>query len=263
MRFLRAIGRSARSPGLEILTFVPLALTSLALSVVLLVWLNIGVTPAEILRPQVAPITVAVDGSLDRGIVTALRLRVQELPTVGRTELVEDLESTVLAVHLRPGTDPEVAHALAGRLAEWGTVEEAFGEGWDSPRQLRRMALAVAIFSLLSGLGVIWSVIRHRVVARRHELRVMHLLGATRSDLARPHMVIGFLHTGAAIAVAYWVCTACFSLAKGPTSEFMARLGGALPIELAPVEYWLIAVGMVGCFAAWASRGAVKQVLRS
>ncbi len=261
MSLLVAMGRFIRRPGVELLTFFPLALTTLALSLVVTTWHNAGISPEEILRPQVAPIAVEVDREIDPGIVAALRLRVQELPAVARAELVEQAGAPRLAVHLRPGTEPEVAHRLSARLAEWGEVRSEVGEGWDSPKQLRRVALAVAIFSLLSGLGVMWSVLRHRVFARRRELVVMHLLGATRRFLARPHMVLGFVHTAAAVGLAYWLTNIAYTMYRPEVDGLLESVFAVEPVGLIAPEHWLIAGGVLGCFGAWTSRGAVKQIV--
>ncbi len=261
MSLVRAMGRFARKPGIELLTFFPLALTTVALAVVATVWHNAGITPAEILRPQVAPIAVDVDDKLDQGIVAALRLRVQELPAVHRAELLEHEGVSRLSIHLRPGVDDEVVYRLSARMAEWGEVHTETGTGWDSPKQLRRIALAVVIFSFLSGLGVIWSVLRQRVFARRRELVVMHLLGADRRFVARPHMFVGFGLAAASVGVAYLLTNFVYTNYQGPIDDLLVRIFGVEPLGLIAPEYWLVAAGVMGLIGAWASRGAVKQIL--
>jgi cell division transport system permease protein len=145
---------------------------------------------------------------------------VQELRYVTKTEALAsameemkefrdvftDLESNPLPasieVRLRPGqSSPEAVERVAKRMQAYGFVEEVdFGDGWvEKIYTIRRLfgAAATAIggaFALVGAI-IIATAIRVAVFARREEISIMRLVGATDGFVERPFLLEG-LFTG-------------------------------------------------------------------
>jgi cell division transport system permease protein len=145
---------------------------------------------------------------------------VQELRYVTKTEALAsameemkefrdvftDLESNPLPasieVRLRPGqSSPEAVERVAKRMQAYGFVEEVdFGDGWvEKIYTIRRLfgAAATAIggaFALVAAI-IIATAIRVAVFARREEISIMRLVGATDGFVERPFLLEG-LFTG-------------------------------------------------------------------
>jgi cell division transport system permease protein len=145
----------------------------------------------------------------------------EEALAVARRELDElsnifgSLESNPLPasleVSLNPGqSDASVIRSVATRVGDMPVVEEVqFGEDWvDKVFVLRRVA---AIATLTLGIGfaavaalIIGAAIRMAVFARRDEIVIMRLVGATDAFIRRPFVIEGVVTglIGAILAVA-------------------------------------------------------------
>jgi cell division transport system permease protein len=141
---------------------------------------------------------------------------VQELRYVTKTEALAsameemkefrdvftDLESNPLPasieVRLRPGqSSPDAVASVARRMQAYGFVEEVdFGDGWvEKIYTIRRLfgAAATAIggaFALVAAI-IIATAIRIAVFARREEISIMRLVGATDGFVERPFLLEG------------------------------------------------------------------------
>lgn len=116
-----------------------------------------------------------------------------------------------LEISLEPGqSDAAVIRLVASRIAEMPVVEEVqFGEDWiDKVFVLRRIA---GLATLTLGLGfaavaalIIGAAIRMAVFARRDEIVIMRLVGATDAFIRRPFIIEGMATglVGAILAVA-------------------------------------------------------------
>lgn len=136
--------------------------------------------------------------SKDDALVTA----VQELREF--REVFTDLEvnplPASLEVRLRPGyRDPAALERIATRLSALEFIEEvSFGRDWVGKIvSLRRIAAgATAIiggaFAAVAGI-IIATAVRISVFARRDEIRIMRLVGATDGFIQRPFLFEGLL----------------------------------------------------------------------
>ena len=116
-----------------------------------------------------------------------------------------------LEVSLHPGqSDASVIRSVANRVEDMPVVEEVqFGEDWvDKVFVLRRVA---GIATLTLGIGfaavaalIIGAAIRMAVFARRDEIVIMRLVGATDAFIRRPFVIEGMVTglIGAILAVA-------------------------------------------------------------
>ncbi|MGH7446601.1 MAG: cell division protein FtsX [Longimicrobiales bacterium] len=145
----------------------------------------------------------------------------EEALAVARRELAElssifgSIETNPLPasfeISLNPGqSDAAVIRAVARRVGDMPIVEEVqFGEDWiDKIFVLRRVA---GIATLTLGLGfaavaalIIGAAIRMAVFARRDEIVIMRLVGATDGFIRRPFVIEGMMTglIGAILAVA-------------------------------------------------------------
>lgn len=119
-----------------------------------------------------------------------------------------------LEIRLRPGyRTPEATERLAGEIGAYPAVEDVlYGREWlGKIVSLQRIAAgATAIiggaFALVAGI-IIAAAIRIAVFARRDEIEIMRLVGATDSFIRRPFLIegtlVGLLGGFAAISLTY------------------------------------------------------------
>lgn len=145
---------------------------------------------------------------------------------VARQELDEfqlvfsDLEVNPLPasfeVTLRPThRTPETVRAVADRIAGYDFVEDVrYGREWlDKVFLLRRIAAAAALIMGIAFAAVaaviIGTAVRLAIFARREEIAIMRLVGATRGFVRRPFLLeglfTGLLGAGIALACTYGV----------------------------------------------------------
>ncbi len=164
-----------------------------------------------------------------------------------------------LEVELQPGfRNPEAVARVAGLARRHPNVEDvAYGGDWvDRLHLLRQVgAIGTAIlgmaFSLVAAL-IIATAVRIAIFARRDEIQVMRLVGATNGFIRRPFLLEGFL-TGIAGGL----------LAAGLTySAYLVVYRLVFPLDWIPMEW--IAGGVIagGAFGLLASAVAVRRYLR-
>ena len=166
-------------------------------------WLYDGATPEEIqlaahelqAMPEIREIAYV---SKDDALVRA----VQELNEF--REVFTDLEvnplPASLEIHLRPGhRDPDALERVATRLRGYDFVEDVgFGSDWVgkivSLRQIAGGATAIigGAFAAVAAI-IIATAVRISVFARREEIQIMRLVGATNGFIERPFLFEGLL----------------------------------------------------------------------
>ncbi len=164
-----------------------------------------------------------------------------------------------LEILLKPNqTGPEAVEAVAERLQAYPFVEDVrYGSEWlDKVYLLRRVAAATTLalgsaFAVVAAL-IIGAAIRMAIYARRDEIIIMRLVGATESFVRRPFLVEGLITglVGGLIALA--ATRLAFSITSGALFE----------IEWMPVEWvlgGLIAGSLMGVLA---SAIAVRRYLK-
>lgn len=165
-----------------------------------------------------------------------------------------------LEIRLRPGyRTPEATERLARELQDYLIVEDVlFGRDWvQKIVSLQRIAAgATAViggaFALVAGI-IIAAAIRIAVFARRDEIEIMQLVGATDSFIRRPFLIEGTL-TGllggiGAVGLTY--------LAYFFVSDML------IEIRWIP-RFWLVAAVAIGAgYGLLASAVAVRRHLRA
>ncbi|HUF51035.1 MAG TPA: permease-like cell division protein FtsX [Longimicrobiales bacterium] len=153
-----------------------------------------------------------------------------------------------LEISLKPGQkNADAVRAVAGRVEQYPFVEEVqFGEDWlDKVFVLRRVAGAATItlglgFAAVAAL-IIGAAIRMAVFARRDEIAIMRLVGATDAFVRRPFVLEGLITglmgalaaIGATWAVFRLLSDNVFELAWLPASWLAAGLAAGVVLGLA------------------------------
>lgn len=193
----------------------------------------------------------------------------EEALAIARRELREltgifgNLESNPLPasleISLHTGQrDAAAVRNVAERLSAYTFVEEVqYGEDWlDKVFVLRRVA---AVATLTLGLGfaavaslIIGAAIRMAIFARRDEILIMRLVGATDSFIRSPFVIEGLI-TGLAGATLALLAT---------WSVFRLLSGAVFQLEWLPTHYLAAGLGAGAIVGLLASVVAVRRHLR-
>lgn len=164
-----------------------------------------------------------------------------------------------LEITLEPGQrSADVVHGIADRVRAYPFVEEVrYGRDWlDKVYLLRRVAAAAAIivggaFAAVAAL-IIGSAVRLAIFARRDEIAVMRLVGATNWFIRKPFLLEGLL-TG--ILGSLLALPATYAVYR-----FLSE--AVLELEWMP-PHWVVAGLIIGSlFGVVASSRAVKRHLQ-
>ncbi|MEX2583349.1 MAG: permease-like cell division protein FtsX [Gemmatimonadota bacterium] len=192
----------------------------------------------------------------------ALGTAVQELPEF--REVFTGLDVNPLPasfeIRLQPGyRAPETVSVLAQQLLSYPFIEEAqFGREWVSRiMSLQRIAAGATVmiggaFGLVAGI-IIATAVRIAVFARRDEIEIMRLVGATNGFIRRPFLIEGLLagFAGGIVAVALTFAAHRFVSAA------------LIEIRWLPTG-WLVTTVLVGSvYGLLASALAVRRHLRA
>ncbi|MFW6078310.1 MAG: cell division protein FtsX [Gemmatimonadota bacterium] len=165
-----------------------------------------------------------------------------------------------LEIRLRPGyRNPSAVRSIAERVAAYDFVEDVrFGSEWlDKVFLLRRIAGAASLvlgtaFAAVAVL-IIVSAVRMAIFARRDEIAIMRLVGATRGFVRRPFLLEGLLTGLLGGLLALPALYAVFRLLSGAVVE----------LEWMP-DAWLIGGVLGGGLVGTIGSGiAVRKHLRS
>jgi len=192
----------------------------------------------------------------------ALTTAVQELSEF--RDVFSDLDTNPLPasleVSLHPGQrDQGAVELIARRLSAHPFVEDvSFGEDWVGKIiSLRRIAAgATAIiggaFAAVAGI-IIATAVRIAVFARRDEIQIMRLVGATTGFIQRPFLIEGLI-SGLIGGVLAAVLTFL---------AFEAVSATLIQVAWLPAEWALLGVAVGGIYGLLSSAVAVRRHLRS
>jgi cell division transport system permease protein len=174
-------------------------------------------------------------------------------------ELEDNPFPASLEVALQPGQrDADAVHRVAELVGGFPFVEEVrYGQDWlDKVYLLRRVAGAAAVvvggaFAAVAAL-IISAAVRLAIFARRDEIAIMRLVGATRGFIRRPFLVEGLL-TGA-----------LGSLLALPATYLVYRLlsDSVVELEWIPAQWVLLGLVVGSFFGVFASSRAVHRHLQ-
>jgi cell division transport system permease protein len=164
-----------------------------------------------------------------------------------------------LEVALKPGqTGSDAVKAVADRVAAYNFVEDVrYGSEWLGKVYLLRRVAGVTTLVLGSAFGlvaalIIGAAVRMAIYARRDEIAIMRLVGATHGFVRRPFLVEGFITGLAGGAFALLLTWGAFKL----LSDVLLQL------EWLP-ETWTAAGMIAGCLLGVAASAiAVRRYLK-
>ncbi len=266
------------------------AVVTLAATLVLLggFWLALGSLEAVLDRAGGQMRIVAwVEEGLGPEQREALRRRVAELPGVagvdlvdaeeaerrfrerfgGRFPILEVLEGDPLPPSLEitleaGGRTPEAVSRLRAAVAAVPGVEElGYGSEWLERYAsvldvVRALALGVGGVLAVAAVLIVGSTIRLAVHARRDELEILDLVGASRGLLATPFLLEGLMEGLAGGILAAAVLRAGVAAAAPALGESLAWLGGA-ELPAPGVGPWLALVALGGALGLLGSAAAL------
>ncbi|NIR45205.1 MAG: ABC transporter permease [Gemmatimonadetes bacterium] len=217
-----AVAAFRRAPGLALLSATSIGLSFFVLGTFGLVTYNVDVTLRGIerrvevvayLRDDISAAQLEllqndvrsfpeVEGVNHVSKFEAMRNAMQQLEEF--RDVFTDLELNPLPasieIQLRPDfRDPESVERVANLIALYPFVEDVrFGREWvDKIFQLRRLGGAVAailgIAFAIVAILIIGTTVRMAVLARREEIIIMRLVGATDGFIRRPFLLEGFI----------------------------------------------------------------------
>lgn len=175
-------------------------------------------------------------------------------------QLGENPLPAVIDVLPKQATDPELMQQLRDELVKWPEVETADVDiAW--VQRLRsaldvgeRLLLALASTMILGGVLVVGNTIRLSIEARREEIRIISLLGATNAFVRRPFLYMGFwCGLGAGVltlvsvnALIIWLSTPVDELARLYASQFQLSSP-----DLVTSAVVLLGATLLGLMGAW------------
>jgi cell division transport system permease protein len=189
----------------------------------------------------------------------AARERLPEFRAIFADLDVNPLPASI-EVRLRPGQrTPDVVEAVAARMGRYPFVEEtSYGRDWvEQIYLLRRIAGAAALvvggaFAAVAAL-IIGTAVRMAIYARREEIEIMRLVGATDGFIQRPFLLegllTGLLGGGLALSLTY------------TTFKVLSRT--VFRLAWLPQHWVLAGIAVGGVLGLLASAAAVKRHLRS
>ncbi len=197
---------------------------------------------AAALAPGRAVEAVPAEEGLRR-LTASLGEQARILDGVGPDALPDAVEVAV------PGITLEAARVLASRLEEVpGAADVDFGTAWLERleallRRARQVGLALLAL-LVAGTAVLVSnTLRLAVFARREEIEIMKLVGATDAFVGAPFLIEGLLQglAGGGLAAA-----SLLGLHAALAPGVAAAVGLAAPLTRAAVLPWPFLLGLVG-----------------
>lgn len=228
----RALLNIRQNPFINIVTVVTIALALLIMSLFLLVLVNLEGAAHEWTRQ--VQVTVYLEREPAPAELAALRANILALPGAegvkfvgkddafkrfrsrlkGQESLLEGVSSDVLPASLEitlkgSHRDSDSVESFVGRLRKVaGGGEIQYGEEWvrrlTTLMQFARLVVTLlAGFLLISVLFIVSNTIKLTVYARRDELELLSLVGATRMFIKAPFLIEGILQgmTGALLAL--------------------------------------------------------------
>jgi cell division transport system permease protein len=259
----------------------------LVVGAAVLIGLNLG-NVAEVVEAQVQVVAFLRDG-LTSGEAEKVRAAVGSVPGVreirfvGRGEALQRLQqqmgehaafADLASANPLPDSlevqllDPQSAAAVASLVAaQPGVTEVTYGgEVVDRlvalTRGLRAVAALLTLFLMSVALVVVVNTIRLTVIARRQEIEIMQLVGATRWFVRWPFLIEGLFQGAAAAVAAVVVLGTVYVVGMLRLQATMPFLPLAGPADAAfPLLASVLAAGF--CVGAAGSLLAVRRFLTS
>ncbi len=276
-----ALNTLRRTPGLAIISALMIALSLLVIGLFGLIASNIQ-SGLNQLESRVEVVAFLRDDA-DYNTVRVAQQELARLPQVRETRYISRAQALEIAkqelpefrtvfggldqnplpasleIALKPGQrGPEVVKRVADRAAAYPFVEQvSYGQDWlGTVYFLRKAAAAASVvlgvaFAIVAAL-IIGAAVRMSIFARRDEIQIMRLVGATDGFVRRPFLIEGF-GTGLAGAIVAVLATYFIYRALSP---------GMFEMKWLP-DLWIVGILIAGTvLGSLASAIAVRRHLR-
>lgn len=265
-------------------TLMTMTLTLLMLGFVLLLTLNVNRTIAQ-LESQVEVAAFLREDAQDEALLAQVRTipQVREARLVSReavlTEMTQDSPFARDAAGLVGNPYPDTLRMRVARVEDTRTVaaqvsalpgvdDVEYGAGYVDPtvKTLSAVRLAGYVLVGLLLLGTLFNIlnaVRVAMYARRDEISVMRLLGATRGFIRMPHVLEGLLVGAVAAALAVAILTPAYLSLTDRVQQLapvfpVVRDAGTLAPLLGGVACLGILVGLLG--SVFATRRYLQEL---
>ena len=265
-------------------TLMTMTLTLLMLGFVLLLTLNVNRTIAQ-LESQVEVAAFLREDAQDEALLAQVRTipQVREARLVSReavlTEMTQDSPFARDAAGLVGNPYPDTLRMRVARVEDTRTVaaqvsalpgveDVEYGAGYVDPtvKTLSAVRLAGYVLVGLLLLGTLFNIlnaVRVAMYARRDEISVMRLLGATRGFIRMPHVLEGLLVGAVAAALAVAILTPAYLSLTDRVQQLapvlpVVRDAGTLATLLGGVACLGILVGLLG--SVFATRRYLQEL---
>jgi cell division transport system permease protein len=191
----------------------------------------------------------------------------------GRGDLLDGVEEGFLPasieVDLKPGVAQVLrAHPAFEKLQRTAGVEEVeLSDDWAArlaavERALASLGLGVALLVACACLYIVASTIRLGVFARRDEIEILKLVGATDAFVKAPFLVEGALQGALGTALAGGLLYGLFRLASPRVDAALADLVAAAPLGFFEPSIWAAALGAGALLGLCGSALALGRYVR-
>ncbi|GAB4295097.1 MAG: permease-like cell division protein FtsX [Desulfuromonadia bacterium] len=270
----RAVLNIRQNPVISSVTIVTIALALLIVGVFLLIGVNLeGVSLRWSEKIQVV---VYFNDDLSPQVKTELRSRIMALPETlridevtrgeamtrfrarlkGQETLLEGVSPDILPSSFeislrRPYRNPEAIAQYVERLRKIpGMGEIQYGEEWVRRFTsfigiIRFTGLLVALFLFITVVFIVSNTIRLTIYARREELEILSLVGATRMFIRLPFLIEGIIQGGLGGLLAVLILSLVYLARYGGENSFIPQnLLGSMTF-LSPLQLLLLCLGGV------------------
>lgn len=268
----RAVLNIRQNPVISSVTIVTIALALLIVGVFLLIGVNLeGVSLRWSEKIQVV---VYFNDDLSPQVRTELRSRIMALPETlridevtrgeamtrfrarlkGQETLLEGVSPDILPSSFeislkRPYRNPEAIAQYVERLQKIpGMGEIQYGEDWVKRFTsfigiIKFMGLLVALFLFITVVFIVSNTIRLTIYARREELEILSLVGATRMFIRLPFLIEGIIQGGLGGLLAVLILSLVYLARYGGENSFIPQnLLGSMTF-LSPLQLLLLCLG--------------------
>lgn len=284
----RAILNMRQNPFINLVTVVTISLALLIISIFLLLLVNLEGAAHEWTRQ--VQVSVYLETEPTQQELASLRSRIISMPEVdsvryigkdeafkrfrarlkGQETLLEGVAVDLLPASLeislkRASRDSDTVESLVGRLKKIpGLGEIQYGEEW-----VRRLSAFIGMarlvvtllggFLLIAVLFIVSNTIKLTVYARRDELELLSLVGATRFFIKAPFIIEGMIQGIAGAATALLLLAGCYYGFLYKAGDFINFSPTSAGLSFLPVEY-LGGILLTGLFLGFV--GSISSLRR-
>jgi cell division transport system permease protein len=288
----KAVGSIRENPFINLITVGTIAIAMLLEGSFLLVFSNLNAVVDRLTRD--VEISAYLHDDASQAIVASLGDRLKRLPEVEDVRFVSKAEALEVfqrqnpedkalldelgenplpasyQVKLAPGyRDAESVTRIAADLAADGSVEEVeYGQEWIAKftaflKLLQIAGIGLGVMLVLAVVFVVSNTIKLAVFARRDELEIMQLVGATPMFIRIPYLLEGILQGGAGSLLAVAGLWLGWRTASVHATASLAPVFGTSRLEFLPTDQILALVLGGVLLGFFGSLFAMGRFLRS